>query len=267
MTHLTDWYPAVPPDFINLLSKSLRQSLEENKLDNVRLFFRADDIGVPGSRFFRLLELCMQYEVPLALAVVPAWITEARWESIVRVSHKKARLWCWHQHGWRHVNHEPYGKKQEFGPFRPKDKVTHDLDKGRIRLEKILRDDFFPLFTPPWNRCDERTLVHLKKKKYAAVSRFKKSKPASPGLPDIFVNVDLHTRKETQALAAWKNLLDDFTAAFKSGYCGVMLHHQRMSCAAFTFLELLFSFVVNSKHIHLSHLDQMTDVINISHNR
>ncbi|MGD9212177.1 MAG: hypothetical protein PVI90_15455, partial [Desulfobacteraceae bacterium] len=148
--------------------------------------------------------------------------------------------------------------KQEFGPARSKAVIIADLDKGRRKLESILGNDFFPVFTPPWNRCDQRTLIHLNQKKYRAVSRFKGSIPQSlSGLPDLYVNVDLHTRKDADSDQMWNNLLNDFTHAFESGYCGVMLHHQRMSLAAFSFLEYLLKFVVNSPHVQVTNFNQM----------
>lgn len=249
-----DWYSHPPRDLKKLLALCLEEALENASLRNATLFFRADDIGVPGRRFFRLLDLCMDYEVPLALAVVPAWTTAARWETILRSAQRKPHLWCWHQHGWRHANHEAAGKKQEFGPSRSKEAIRRDLDRGRLKLSRILGSDFSLLFTPPWNRCDARTLAHLKQQGYAGVSRFAGGRPNPPkGLPDFYVNVDLHTRKERNPDQAWANMLKEFSRAFAAGYCGVMLHHQRMSPAAFTFLEILFSFVVHSKRIHLIH--------------
>jgi hypothetical protein len=245
-------------DIKKLLHLHLERALEASARQEVTLFFRADDIGVPGGRFFRLLNLCMDYEVPLSLALVPAWVTHTRWETIRRSAGLKPDLWCWHQHGWRHTNHEPAGKKQEFGPSRSEKAIHRDLDRGRLKLSRILGKDFFPLFTPPWNRCDGRTLSHLAQQRYAGVSRFAGGRPGTPhGLPDYYVNVDLHTRKERDPDQARANLLEDFAKAFSTGYCGVMLHHQRMSPDAFTFLELLFSFVVHSKKIRLIHMAQM----------
>jgi len=258
MTTSIDWYLSFPSDFINRLSRCLDRAAAKNPKSDVTLFFRADDIGVPGQKFFRLLELCMAFEVPMAFAMIPAWITAIRWEKIYKAAQKKANLWCWHQHGWCHANHESMGKKQEFGPSRLTEKLYNDIDRGRDRLEGILGDDFFPLFTPPWNRCDQRTLSHLSRRKYHAISRFANSTPKSlQELPDFFVNVDLHTRKEADPVQAWNKLLDDFASAFKYGYCGIMLHHQRMSAAAFSFLELLFSFMVHSKQIHLTSMDNL----------
>ena len=88
------------------------------KGSRVIVFFRADDIGVPGEGFAKLIDLFRRKEVPLTLSVVPAWLSRPRWQRLQDLCGADRRLWCWTQHGWRHVNHEPQGKKLEFGPGR-----------------------------------------------------------------------------------------------------------------------------------------------------
>ena len=102
------------------------------------IFLRADDVAVPGSQFSRLLNLFYDQRVPLCLAVVPAWLTHVRWQKIREVQQDAAHLWCWHQHGWRHINHQITGKKQEFGPHRSQFEIENDVIRGRQRLEDIL---------------------------------------------------------------------------------------------------------------------------------
>jgi hypothetical protein len=216
----------------------------------VRLFFRADDIGAPGKRLFRLLDLFLDCQTPLCLAVVPAWLNQKRWDIFEKTDQKAPALWCWHQHGWRHVTHEIQGKKQEFGPFRTLSQIQQDIVRGREKLELLMKDRFAPVFTPPWNRCDGRTLAFLKKSEFKAVSRHRQSLPRPPkGLPDLSVNVDLHTRREATPEAGWQSLWKELSSAISSGTCGIMIHHQRMSPAAFDFLELLLSIMKQSSHV------------------
>ena len=138
------------PDWRRRLEASIRRAASDGT-GVTQLFFRADDVAVPGERFRDMLRVFAQNEVPLNLAVVPAWLTRERWRALSRLGASTPRLWCWHQHGWRHMNHEPQGKKQEFGPARPPEALRRDLDRGRERLQRLMGDCFYPVFTPPWS--------------------------------------------------------------------------------------------------------------------
>lgn len=222
------------------------------------IFFRADDIAVPGKQFAHLLKIFSRYRVPLCLAVVPAWLTRPRWLALKRAAQNAACGWCWHQHGWRHINHEIKGKKQEFGPRRSRADLEHDIKRGRQRLESLLGDDFYPVFTPPWNRCGQKALDVMNNLGYAAVSRSRGSSPPPPKeLPNFDVNVDLHTRKEKTPTAGWNNLLDELQQAIASGRCGIMIHHQRMNQAAFDFLEILLKTLVGKRGLKLVHFEDL----------
>ena len=43
------------------------------------VFFRADDVAVPGRQFLRLMDLFSAYGVPLSLAVVPPALAVSEW--------------------------------------------------------------------------------------------------------------------------------------------------------------------------------------------
>lgn len=206
----------------------------------LRVFLRADDIGVPSQALGRLLSIFRMQQAPLALAVVPAWLTKPRWQFMQRLGAGNEPHWCWHQHGWRHVNHERQGKKQEFGPARTAALLAADLMRGQKRLETLMGSRFTPIFTPPWNRCSRETLALLKARGYLAVSRAAGALTARPAdLPDIPINVDLHTRRESDAKSALKGLAAELRHASAMGTCGIMIHHRRMNATAFEFLELM----------------------------
>lgn len=263
-----------PEDLDARLERVLEEALRSSGSNEARVFFRADDIGVPGPQFTRLMEIFAKHRAPLSLAVVPVWLTEARWRAIQdRVDHLGAKypiagegaqkakaIWCWHQHGWRHQNHEPSGKKQEFGPSRPAVEMEKDLRRGRDRLVSIMGKDFFPAFTPPWNRCCAEALGILKRMGCKAVSRSRGEPPAPPGLPDFSVNVDLHTRKETDPNAGWEALFSELRQTLAGGFCGVMIHHQRMNEAAFDFLERLLDKTTRFKELRAVHLLELVDL-------
>jgi len=225
------------------LDSSLRRGAA-GAADPVPIFFRADDIAVPGRAVARLLALFRRHRIPLNLAVVPVWLTTPRWHTLQRMAEKEWGLFCWHQHGWRHQNHETTGKKQEFGTGRPTHRIQRDIDHGRIRLQALMGGSFFPVFTPPWNRCSRAALDHLAATGFHAVSRSAGARPPAMGaVPDLAVNVDLHTRRESLPTEGWQGLFTEFEAALVSGRCGIMIHHQRMNDTAFRFLDLLLAAV------------------------
>ena len=242
-----------PSDFAARIEACIRDARAHfSSTEQGCIYFRADDVAVPGRPFYRMMELFSRYRVPLSLAIVPAWLTHERWNSFQNTGVRSSSLWCWHQHGWRHVNHETTGKNEEFGSARPYSDIKHDLLKGKQRLEKILGNHFYPVFTPPWNRCDLKTLALLKKYRYLAVSRNWGALPASPGkLPDLCVDVDLHTRKDKDPVSGWDRLFKVLKKDISSGRCGIMLHHQKMNAVAFDFLEILLKTLKRSKNIRL----------------
>jgi hypothetical protein len=231
---------------------------QQSQRGGATFFFRADDIAVPGDRFTLLLELFSQYRVPLCLAVVPAWLTKPRWLALRAAGQHSACNWCWHQHGWRHINHEIKGKKQEFGPRRDQADLEHDIKCGRQRLENLMGKSFYPVFTPPWNRCNQKTLDVLKSLGYVAVSRSQgSSSPSSNELSSFDVNVDLHTRREKTPAAGWENLFNELQQGIASGQCGIMIHHQRMNQTAFDFLDILLKALCRCKNLKAVHFKDM----------
>jgi len=242
---------SVPVDIALKIDRCLAGACEQRNIRGpAPLFVRADDVAVPGRQFVRLMSLFSSFRVPLSPAVVPAWLTQTRWRQLKKIGSRTPELWCWHQHGWRHANHEKTNKKQEFGPGRPAAQIRKDLVSGRRRLEALMGNDFYPVFTPPWNRCSLDTLNLLKELGYRAVSRSRDSLPPAPeGVPDFQVNVDLHTRRDTGCDSGWDRLLTDLENAVKSGACGIMIHHQLMNAAAFEFLEVLLTSIVNQKGV------------------
>ncbi len=252
---------APPSDIQHRLHRCLDKAASEaSDRDRGIVFFRADDVGVPGRRFSRLLNLFCKHRAPLTLAVVPAWLTKPRWQWLLELCGKHWSLWGWMQHGWRHLNHEPHGKKFEFGPSRPFSRKKKDLHLGFQRLSAFMGEDLLPAFTPPWNRCDQETLSALQELGYKALSRSLEAHPISPAaVPDFPVSVDLHTRKEKDAESGWHGLFNELGKSLISGFCGIMIHHQRMNDAAFDFLEILLPALKQWNIVRLVHLGTLLE--------
>jgi len=242
------------------LSEQLASSINrgvERCTSSPQLFFRADDIGIPSKSFSHLIQCFTTHAAPLCLAAVPVWTTKDRLQQLRREVTARSTQWFWHQHGYAHYNHETKGKKQEFGDSRTADSINSNLKKGKNRLEELLGKDFHPVFTPPWNRCNETTLKSLAANGFIAVSRSLGVLPYATFLPDFQVNVDLHTRKETDPQSGLHNFLAELEDGLASGRCGIMLHHQRMNRRSFHFLDTLLEEISKNSPIGTVHFGDL----------
>ncbi|GAB6058957.1 polysaccharide deacetylase family protein [Desulfonatronum parangueonense] len=220
------------------------------------VWFRADDVAIPSGNFAAMADCFRRNRVPLALAVVPSWLSISRWRGVQALTGKHGR-WSFHQHGRRHVNHEPEGRKSEFGPARSRDAKRRDVLLGRQRLERIMGHAFVPVFTPPWNRFDAVTGDCLVELGFQAASRNDKALDReSIDLPEIPVNCDLHTRRGTPR-QTWTDFFAEMESGLQRGLLGIMLHHQRMNSRALEFLELLVSTVAASPRLRIACLEEL----------
>ena len=152
------------------------------------------------------------------------------------------------------------GKNNEFGDSRSESAISTELRAGHERLSAILGRDFYPVFTPPWNRCSLATLKLLQEIGYKAVSRSTGAQPEMTGLPDFPVNVDLHTAKEKDVRLAVARLLSDCRKGVHMGRLGIMLHHQRMNSHAVYFLERLLQMLRQQDGVSFYTFRELMDV-------
>lgn len=234
ISHALIWRHTRPP----WVDPALERLLADRHIPQI--FFRADDIAVTDAPCIRLLSLFRRHRTGLCLAVVPQWLHEERRLDLERISPEDP-LWCWHQHGFCHQNHEKEGKKGEFGDCREIEAIRQDIAAGKTLLEERLGTLFCPVFTPPWNRCGTKAITVLRDLGFLALSRSRDAKPAvhDPMLPDLQVNVDLHTRKDSSVEAGWRSLMGELALAAHCGSMGIMLHHELMNEAAWSFLDRL----------------------------
>ncbi|MFQ5544144.1 MAG: glycosyltransferase, partial [Nitrospiria bacterium] len=146
-----------------VLKSKLRPCLEKfaKETKEVRIFLRDDDANDDLEKLRQLFDVTLASGVPLNLEIIPDDLTEAGIRLLRNHKHLHPTLVELNQHGWRHVNHETEGRKCEFGVSRTFEQQLEDISKGKSRLEKIFNSKFYPVFTPPWNRCTEETLKAL----------------------------------------------------------------------------------------------------------
>jgi peptidoglycan/xylan/chitin deacetylase (PgdA/CDA1 family) len=194
----------------------------------VTFFFRDDDAGWRDDRLTALLDVFAARGVPIDLAAIPLDLGPALAASLMARA-EATGLVAVHQHGYAHVNHEPEGRRCEFGPSRPGRSQLADIEHGRRRLGELLGPALQPMFTPPWNRCTAETGACLVELGVAVLSRDRTAGVLGlPGLRELPVQVDWFAKRKGEALgrAALGELLA--ARAAEPAPLGVMLHHAVM---------------------------------------
>lgn len=214
------------------------------------IFFRADDIGAPSKAFDTLCGVFRSHEIPLAMAVIPAWLSEARQEQLFQAAPMDEKLWSWHQHGWRHLNWQKNGRKSEFGSDRNSDCQYEDILRGSTKMERVFGPCFIRVFTAPWNCLSITAMKSLRKLNFKGISTTDTLSPGlrrCHGMLNMPVRIDLHTRDGIDAAADFSLLLEQFSNLSKArGPTGIVIHHQRMTPFAFQFLDRM---LYNLRHV------------------
>jgi len=197
--------------------------------DQVTFFFRDDDAGWDDEALLRLLDIFGDEAAPVDLAVIPAAIGDDLAKALLDRREETARRLRFHQHGFRHVNHEETGRKCEFGDSRGRAEQRGDIAAGRARLVELFGGSLDPFFTPPWNRCTQVTVEVLSDLGFAALSRDATAAAlALAGLAEVPIDVDWARQEHPRGtgLAAVGARLADAIA--RRPVVGVMLHHARL---------------------------------------
>lgn len=217
-----------------------------NALDHLSqaasVFFRDDDCGWGDDRLLLLLDIFADFDVPIDLAAIPAALNSAFTQKLSRrIAAHPERLRI-HQHGFAHVNHEPEGKKCEFGAARSYGCQRADIAEGQHRLSELLDVAPDPIFTPPWNRCNSVTARCLAELGFQVLSRESHAAPFDvPGLFELPITVDwfAHRKKVRLDRMEWGRTL---AAKLESNASlGIMLHHAVMDAEEMQALAQLLS--------------------------
>ncbi|MFN0091602.1 MAG: hypothetical protein ACKVWR_15240 [Acidimicrobiales bacterium] len=203
-------------------------------------FFRDDDGGWANDRLAALLERFARAGAPVDVAVIPAALDAEL--AALTIGRPGVGV---HQHGFAHRNHEPEGRRCEFGPARRPSEIRRDLIAGRRLLLDAYGQSLDPIFTPPWNRCTPAAAALAAEAGFAALSRDASAPPADlPGLAEIPVTLDWFAHRKGVRLAPAELGRRLAEQARAGGPVGVMLHHAAMDGAQLDSLDELLAAVV-----------------------
>jgi peptidoglycan/xylan/chitin deacetylase (PgdA/CDA1 family) len=187
------------------------------------VFFRDDDAGWGDERLRALLDLFDRRSLPIDVAVIPAELHPSlAAELAARARDGAVHL---HQHGYAHVNHEPVGRKCEFGPSRSYPEQAADIRHGQAVLRDAFGDLLDPVFTPPWNRCSSDTAAALADAGFAILSRDGTAAPLDCPIAEVPITVDWFGSRKGVRWTPFQ-LVEKLAEAVRSGRpVGIMLHH------------------------------------------
>lgn len=222
----------------------VRRALDEGPCT---VFFRDDDAGWGDERLWALLDLFERRSLPVDLAVIPAELRPALTaELAVRARSGGVHL---HQHGYAHVDHEPTGRKCEFGPSRSYEAQAADIARGAAILADAFGDVVEPAFTPPWNRCTAVTADVLADAGFAVLSRDSTATPL-PGarIPEVPITVDWFGSRKGVRWTPYE-LAERLAAAVRTGGpVGIMLHHAVTDDGEFAAISALLALFTAHPH-------------------
>jgi hypothetical protein len=198
---------------------SLVAELDEAS-EPVVFFFRDDDAGWRDDLLVALLDVFEHAGAQVDVAAIPTAVSPL----LGRILGERQGTVRVHQHGLAHVNHEPAGRKCEFGPARQADVQLADILAGRRLLLDRLEAEPDPIFTPPWNRCTADTARAVRDAGLEVLSRESRAEPLHVnGVCELPVSVDWVRPAPRAALG------EALAAAARDDRpVGVMLHHAVM---------------------------------------
>ncbi len=235
--------------------KQLESALarREQQAKPLHLFFRDDDVDEDEARLRRLLELFLRHETPINLGVIPERLNRAAIELLNDYSGRHSSLLELNQHGWRHVNHEPEGRKCEFGPHRAYPAQLADIASGQTRMNEAFGPRWFPAFVPPWNRCTAETATALDRLGFRVLSRNQAPPPfVGYGFRELPITLDLYRWRGGAKLRPLEELTQELVQQIvQEDRIGIMLHHKVMEDAAFALLRTLLTVMRRSETVRL----------------
>ena len=229
----------------------------DSSLHRVKIFFRDDDAGWSNDRLYLLLDEFAKVRVPIDLAIIPSALEQSLAGELLKRRQQNQQFLGLHQHGYRHINHEPVGRKCEFGISRTKAQQGNDIESGQRQMQALLGDAVDPFFTPPWNRCAQDTVYCLEELGFKLLSRdLTAHELKTMHLQQVPVHIDWCKFFKTSAYAL-TGLAQAIATSFKQNrFTGIMLHHADMEAGQLKPLAELLAVIAthdNAQGILLRH--------------
>ena len=231
------------------------------KLKNYNFFFRNDDVHKITKKLKRLIDLFLDYGIPINLAIIPNKIESELVSYLILLKQKYGRLVSIHQHGFNH-NHNENKNWNNNAPFEFGSDQSYDYQLKLIKKGKSIMDNAFenyniPAFTPPYHSFNNNTikvLNDLNFKLFSADLNLKKIDLKL--LKNISVNIDIVKEYYPKKISKLENeIIRELLYLIKnktSNTIGIVLHHEKMSDYDFKVIERLIKLIKLGENKFLS---------------
>ncbi len=229
------------PSWKRILQEGLESLADTQEI--IPIFLRDDDIDEDEESLRHLLDITLSRNAPMNLQIIPEKLTEAGIRVLKDFNRVNPDLVSLNQHGWTHINHEKEGRKCEFGPSRNFQEQLEDISKGKAILETIFPMRFFPVFTPPWNRCTTDTFKVLDELGFHLLSKDLGKQPITGySFNEISTSLDLYAWKGGAKMKTPEDIVQLLLRQIQElNVIGILLHHKVMDATAFAFLDQLLA--------------------------
>ncbi len=130
------------------------------------VFFRDDDVNAFDQTLNGVVDLFIDYNIPLVLAVEPANLTHEMLRYLTDAHAACPGLIEIVQHGWSHAQHD----LGEFGGSRGYADQLEDIRRGLDVMRTRFGEAFFPAFSFPFGQYNEHTIRVLDESGYLVLS-------------------------------------------------------------------------------------------------
>ena len=251
---MVDWSP---------VDDALSRSADSGRV--VDLWWRDDDLATDTPALGRLFSLAGRFDLPLALAVIPARIEPSL---VARIEDEPSAAVL--VHGLRHVSHaRPSAKKAEFGPDRPLEQLAADAAEGLRSAWMAFGANLRPVLVPPWNRIAPDLVPLLPGLGYRGLSTFKHrtARQPVPGLVEANTHLDPIDWHGTRGLRDPQRLvaeLGELIARRAEGATdepiGLLTHHLVHDQAVWDFCAALLERLSSSAAVRYPFVDEIFSV-------
>ena len=217
---------------------------------------RIDDIGFHDARDqFIISELC-KASIRVTCGAVPTWVTQECANFLKSIARQYPGCLEIHQHGYSHKNHAPEDAPwdYEFGPVCSLAQQFDNISRGRMMLEKVFEDLFFPAFSPPFAELDGNTLIALQRTGFVAVSHYPpRLHYALPNFSPALECFDWHPMRQK----TWSEIERAWHQSAQEGLPGIILHPSLMSHPSVSTLKSRLPALLAGYHsVHIEQLVQ-----------